>query len=113
MARQKTERTDKAVRAVMLRILRERVNDPTLHWLRSRAKSDNELFAGQLLKDAGYFTDDGRITIPGRDYYRRETANPITTWLKANWFRAFLAGLAAAATLGAGIITVLFSNRPC
>ena len=32
MANQKTERMDKAVRDEMMRLLRERVNDPTKMW---------------------------------------------------------------------------------
>ncbi len=111
MANQKTKRMDKAIRAEMMRLLRERVNNPTLHWLRSRVKSDDELFAGQLLKDAGYFAGDGRITIAGMDYYRRETMQ--FRWARENWFPAFVAVLTAGATLGAGILTIWFGNRPC
>ena len=49
MARNKDVGKDKTIRDEMLRLLSERVNNPTVHWLRSRAKSDDELFAGQLL----------------------------------------------------------------
>ena len=97
MARQKTERMRKVIRDESLRLLGERVNDPTLHWIRARAK-DDELFAGQLLKDARYFTDDGRITIAGMDYHRRET----TRFRRAreNWFPVTVVVVAVLAAMG-------------
>ena len=103
MAQQKTERMDKKIRDEMMRLLQERVNDPTLHWTRARVKCDDELFAGQLLKDARYFTDDGRITIAGMDYHRRETAKPILTWIRANWFAVVVAGC----TIGVSVFGIV------
>ena len=118
MARQKTERMGKEVKAEVLRILREGVNDPTLQMRTQMNWPPNTCeIATQLLVRAGYVTPfgferaTGYITLAGMDYYRQETKR--FTWLRANGFPVFVAVLTSVATLGAGIITVWFSNRPC
>ncbi len=70
-----------------------------------------ELVAGEVLANASLITNDGRITLAGMDYYRRETMR--FRWLQENWFPVFVAGLTAGATLTAAIIAVFFGNRPC
>ena len=104
MARQKTERMDKAVRAEIMRLLRERVNNPTKMWDSVNNTPNPEYHAGRLLKRAEYFDREGLITIAGMDYHRRETTR--FRWARENWFSVFVAIVTAAATLGAGIITV-------
>ena len=99
MAQQKTERMDKAVRDEMMGLLKERVANPKLvldvsyltpgfvnppHSLRTVA-------AAQLW-GAKYVNNLGLITLAGMDYYRRETANPVPTWLRSNWFAVIVAG---------------------
>ena len=118
MAQQKTGRMDKAVTAEVLRILGEGVNDPTLQIRTQMNWPPNTCtIATQLLVRAGYVTPfgleraTGYITLAGMDYFRQETKR--FRWLRANAFPVFVAVLTAAATLGAGIITVWFSNRPC
>ena len=116
MAQQKTERMDKAVGDEMMRLLRERVNDPTKAWhttdrTLSELQQDIEEHAVRLLKSAQYLDTHGWITIPGMDYHRQETKR--FRWLRANAFPVFVAVLTAGATLGAGIITIWFGNRPC
>ena len=103
MAQQKTERMDKAVRAEVLRILRERVNDPTKMWDSVNNTPNPEYHAGRLLKRAEYFDREGLITIAGMDYYRRETTNPILTWLRSNWFAVIVAGC----TIGVSIVGIV------
>ena len=51
-----------------------------------------EWIAGDLLKGADCLDENGRITLAGMDYYRKETANPVLTWLRSNWFAVFVAG---------------------
>ena len=93
MANQKTERMDKAVRDEMMRLLRERVEDPTFErWYSYTDTPEVERSAGTILKNADLLTEFGLITLAGMDYHRRETANPVLTWLKANWFGAIVAG---------------------
>ena len=101
------------IRLLMLQVLRERVKDPAYLWEYTIGMPDESFVAGELLKNAGYLTEEGAITLAGIDYFERETANPITTWLKANYFPVFVAVLTAGATLGAGIITIWFGNNPC
>ena len=92
MSNQKPERMDKAVRADMLRLLRERVDDPSSFWSSHMGLPRAEWVAGNLLQDAGLLTENGWITLAGIDYYRRETANPVLTWLRSNWFAVIVAG---------------------
>ena len=92
MANEETDRMYKAVRKQMLRLLRERVNDPTKMWDSVNNTPNPEYHAGRLLKRAEYFDREGLITIAGMDYHRRETANPVLTWLLANWFGVIVAG---------------------
>ena len=118
MAQQKTENMDKAVRAEMMGLLRERVANPTLKldvsylspWFTNPPHGLPTVAAAQL-RGAGYVNELGLITLAGIDYYRRETKR--FRWLRANGFPVFVAVLTSVATLGAGIITVWFSNRPC
>ena len=94
MAQQKTERMDKAVRAEVLRILRERVKNPTLDWetVVLDPSTAEGVAALQLIR-AKYLTpEEGHITLAGTDYYRKQTANPILTWILANWFAVIVAG---------------------
>ena len=102
MANQKTERMDKSVRAEVLRILRERVNDPSRGLVFTMGTPDAERVAGNLLRNAGLLTEHGSITLAGIDYYRRETTNPILTWLRANWFAVIVAGC----TIGVSIFGI-------
>lgn len=91
--REKEEPKDKSVRAHVLRILRERVKDPTLGLdTVAMIPSRPETVAVYQLIDAGYVTNLGYITLAGADYYRRETANPVLTWLRSNWFAVIVAG---------------------
>ena len=106
MARQKPERTHKTVRDEMLRLLRERVHNPTEIWDSSTKKPHPEYHAGRLLKRAEYFDREGFITIAGMDYYRKET-QPIRTWLRANWFGVIVSIIATAATMFAAVSNFL------
>ena len=112
MAAQKADHMDKAVRAKMMEMLKDRVNDPTKLYIRRHGMSQIEAVAGDILADAGLIASNGRITLAGMDYYRRE-AHPARTWLRSNWFPVFVSVFTAAATITAGVITVLFGNRPC
>ncbi len=90
---------DKAVRAEMMRLLKERVANPTLVLdvrypnprFFSPPYSLRSVAAAQLL-EAGHLNKLGLITLAGMDYYRRETANPVLTWLRSNWFAVIVAG---------------------
>ena len=112
MANQKTERMDKEVRNQIIRILSERAENPMLDW--STVSFDEEtpewVAAGQL-REAGFLSGLGYITLAGQDYHREETKR--FRWLRANGFPVFVAVLTSVATLGAGIITVWFGNRAC
>ena len=113
MANQKTQRMGKAVWDEALRLLGERVADPTLRWDDRKLKNgDIENTAGILLQDAGFLrrTHPYRITLAGMDYHRRETTR--FRWARENWFPVFVAVLTAGATLGTGILTIWFGNRP-
>ena len=102
------------IRDESLRLLGERVADPTLLWDDGEPKNGgNEITAGVMLQDAGFLrrTHPYRITLAGMDYYRRETKRFM--WARENWFPVFVAVLTAGATLGTGIITVWFGYRPC
>ena len=92
MANQIPESMDKAVRVEMMRLLRERVNDPTLQ-MRTEwgPHPDTREIAAHLLVRTEYVSHTGYITLAGMDYYRRQTANQITTWLKTNWFAVAVA----------------------
>ena len=106
MANQKTQRMGKAVWDEALRLLGERVADPTLRWDDRKLKNgDIENTAGILLQDAGFLRRHHpyRITLAGKDYYRRETANPILTWIRANWFAVIVAGC----TIGVSVFGIV------
>ncbi len=95
MAEHETERMEKQVRSEVLRLLCERVRNPTLRWpITGAGRTAAENAAGLMLIAAGYFdtTDRHRITLAGMDYYRKETANPVLTWLRSNWFAVIVAG---------------------
>jgi hypothetical protein len=91
MAQQKTESMDKAVHCEIMRLLRERVNDPTDPWEWFSGLPQKEWVAGDLLKGAYYLDENGRITLAGMDYHRQQTAKPIPTWIKSNWFAVAVA----------------------
>ncbi|MCY4556564.1 MAG: hypothetical protein OXF79_09370 [Chloroflexi bacterium] len=97
-------RSDAAVRIAMLELLRQRVNDPRFLWEYHTDMPSEEFAAGELLKNSGYLNVEGGITLAGIDYYRRETASPVLTWLKANWF----AVVVAAATVSAAVCGPFF-----
>lgn len=80
------------IHKLMLGILRERVKDPALLWEYAIGMPDESFVAGELLKNDRFLTAEGAITLAGMDYYRRETANRVVTWLGANWFAAIVAG---------------------
>ena len=106
MANQKTERMDKAVRDEMMRLLRERVEDPTFErWYSYTDTPEVERSAGIILKDAGLLNENGYITLAGMDYYRKQTANSILTWLRANWFAVIVAGC----TIGVSVFGIVSS----
>ena len=92
MAKRETRRMDKAVHDDMMRLLRERMNDPTLEWFPSSGASKVENSAGIILQRANLFNEYGMITLAGMDYYRKETANRLLTWLRANGFAVAIAG---------------------
>ena len=83
---------DKLVRDEMMRLLAERVNDPTLEWFASGSASRAENSAGIILQKANLFNEYGMITLAGMDYYRKETASRLLTWLRANGFAVTIAG---------------------
>ena len=112
MAAQDADRMDKADKAKMMEILKDRVNDPTKLHLQTHGMSPIEGVAGDILADARLIVRNGRITLAGMDYYRRE-AHPVRTWLRGNWFPVFVSVFTASATIATGVITVLFGNRPC
>ena len=92
MANQNTERMDTAVREELLKILRERVKNPTLDWetVVLNPSTAEGVAALQLIR-AKYLTpEEGHITLAGTDYYRKES-RPIRTWLKVNWFAVAVA----------------------
>lgn len=94
-----TEAMDKAVRQEVLRLLGDRVKNPTLRLeypTYNMTAPENQAF--QMLTEANYLRDDGRITLAGMDYYRKET-DPLGTWLKANWFAVFVAVLTTLGTI--------------
>ena len=103
MAQQKTERMDKEVRAEVLRILRERVNDPSRGLVFTMGMPNAERVAGNLLRNAGLLTEHGSITLAGMDYHRQQTANPVLTWLRSNWFAVIVAGC----TIGVSIVGIV------
>ena len=76
----------------MLTILRELSENPDGFWDSHMGLPHVEWAAGNLLHNAGLLTENGRITLAGMDYYRKETANPLLTWLRANWFAVIVAG---------------------
>ena len=92
MEKQETERMDKLVRDERMRLLRERVAEPTKFWQARPTTPDPEFVAGHQLKGARLLAENGTITLAGHDYYSRATANPVLTWLKANWFAVIVAG---------------------
>ena len=92
MAKQETKRIDKAVRAEMMRLLRKLVENPTEQWPEHAGMDEIQISAGNILKGARLLDISGFITLAGMDYYRRETANPLLTWLRANWFAVIVAG---------------------
>ena len=118
MANQIPESMDKAVRVEMMRLLRERVANPTLvldvsylsPGLTNPPHSLRTVAATQLL-DAEYLNRLGLITLAGMDYFRRETTR--FRWARENWFPVFVAVLTSVATLGAAILSIWFGNRPC
>ena len=91
MANQETERMGREVEAEMMRLLRERVADPTKNWDTHLNMPDDEWAAGNLLKGAGLLFDNGTITLAGMECYRLATANRVTSWLKTNWFAVTVA----------------------
>ena len=105
MANQKTEGMDTAVRAEMMRLLRERVRNPTLMWTAPHGRRPTaELRAALILKEAGFLnSQSGAITLAGMDYYRKETTNPVLTWLRSNWFAVIVAGC----TIGVSIFGIV------
>ena len=92
MARRRPDKMDETVRAEMMRLLRQRVEDPSKPWDWVSGLPTAEWIAGDLLKGATYLDENGRITLAGVDYYREETANPGLTWLRSNWFAVIVAG---------------------
>ena len=96
-------RMNKAVRATMMAMLKERVADPTKRWGPRYELTDIELVAGDILAGAKLIDNDGKIALTGMDYYRRETANPILTWILANWFAVIVAGC----TIGVSIFGIV------
>ena len=104
MARQKSERMDKAVRDEMMRLLRERVEDPTFQrWYSYSDTPEAERSAGTILKNADLLTEHGLITLAGMDYYQKQTANPVLTWLRSNWFAVVVAGC----TIGVSVFGIV------
>ena len=103
MANQKTERMDKAVRDEMMRLLLERVSDPTDQLESLNNQPEKEWVAADLLKGAYYLDENGRITLAGMDYHRQQTANPVLTWLRSNWFAVIVAGC----TIGVSIVGIV------
>ena len=98
MANQKTERMDKSVHCAMMRLLQERVNNPTKIWNWDATTPNPEYHAGRLLTRADYFDSQSCITIAGMDYHRRET----TRFRRAreNWFPLSVAVIAFVGTVG-------------
>ena len=107
MANQKTESMDKAVRDEMMRLLRRGVENPTELTLSGPYGDQRDRIvksvAAQLLKEVGFIADSTRITLAGMDYYRQETANPVLTWLRSNWFAVIVAGC----TIGVSIFGIV------
>ena len=93
MAKGDDEPKDKAVRDEMMRLLRERVHDPTMgldNSLMPRVGTTRSVAIEQLTA-AGHISSVGHITLDGMDYYRKET-QPVRTWLRSNWFGVIVAG---------------------
>ena len=112
MSDPKPGRLGAAIRGETIRLLGERFNNPMVSlWDWEYLPDSPEKTAITLLIQAGYLDGDAKITLAGMDYYRLETKR--FRWLRTNAFPVFVAVLTAGATLGAGIITVWFSNRPC
>ena len=91
MEKQETERMDKLVKDERMRLLRERVAEPTKFWQARPTTPDPEFVAGHQLKGAGLLFDNGTITLAGMECYRLATANRVTSWLKTNWFAVTVA----------------------
>ena len=66
--------------------------NPTKEWIPHMGTTKAEVAAGFLLRNAELFGEHGLITLAGMDYYRKETANPVLTWLRSNWFGVIVAG---------------------
>ena len=113
MANEETDRMYKAVRKQMLRLLRERVNDPTLQ-MRTEVNSPQNTceIATMLLVRAGYVTRfgeakaTGHITLAGMDYYRRETKR--FRWAQENWFPVAVVFVAVVAAMGGPVFDFLW-----
>ena len=103
MARQKTQRMDKVVRDEMMWMLRERVKDPTVTVIEPRNDALVLSNAVALLRQAGYLDEQAGITLAGMDYHRQQTANPVLTWLRANWFAVIVAGC----TIGVSVFGIV------
>ena len=102
MVMQKNKGRDKLVWDEMMRLLGERVKNPMLiawDWEWERDEDTHVKSAYMILMSAGLVDWEGRITLAGVDYYRRETANPVLTWLKANGFAVTIAGCTIAVSV--------------
>ena len=94
MAMQKSEHMDKVVRAEMRRLLRDRIKNPMLEAWDWEWEHPDDLpikTAYMILMKAELLDSEGRITLAGMDYHRKE-AQPIRTWLQSNWFAVIVAG---------------------
>ena len=103
------QRTGNLVRRECLRLLAERYDDPKMIWRETEeGRIGEENVAGLMLIEAGFLAgnDLHRITLAGMDYYRKETANPVVVWLKANWFAVFVAVMTASATIVGAVLAV-------
>ena len=111
MAQQKTESMDKAVHCEIMRLLREGTKNPTLMWDQFESDPDGKFREGDLmqarylLQQAEYFSPDGRITLAGMDYHRRETTQ--FRWARENWFPLSVAVIAFVGTVGQITIGIL------
>ena len=99
MARDETEGMDGIVKKEVLRLLRNQIDDPYSFWVASGGKPQQEYVAAGLLKSAEYLSKNGKITLAGVDYYRRE-ARPVRTWMRINWFPLTVAAI----TVGAAVL---------
>ena len=92
VAQGETETKKDAVRREILRMLRERVEDPTIGFEHPASEyGEPPYIAYQQLLAAKYIAEGGHITLAGTDYYRKETANRFLTWWGNNWFGAIVA----------------------